>query len=53
MFEEIISDYINKLTGKIEDIQTFGNIINLIEINRIKEEKGGYGFGGFSEGRRF
>ena len=39
MFEEIISDYINKLTEKIEDIQTFGNIINLIEINRIKEEK--------------
>ena len=39
MFEEIISDYINILIGKIEDIQTFGNIINLIEINRIKEEK--------------
>ena len=38
MFEEIIGDYINKLIGKIEDIQTFGNIINLIEINRIKEE---------------
>ena len=38
MFEEIISDYIHKLIGKIEDIQTFGNIINLIEINRIKEE---------------
>ena len=38
MFEEIIGDYIHKLIGKIEDIQTFGNIINLIEINRIKEE---------------
>jgi hypothetical protein len=39
MFEEIISDYINKITGKIKDIQTFGNIIKLIEVNRIKEEK--------------
>ena len=39
IFEEIISDYINKITGKIKDIQTFGNIIKLIEVKRIKEEK--------------
>ena len=39
MFEEIISDYINKITGKIKDIQTFGNVIKLIEVKRINEEK--------------
>ena len=39
MFEENISDYINKITGKIKDIQTFGNVIKLIEVTRIKEEK--------------
>ena len=39
MFEENITDYINKLTEKIKDIQTFDNIINLIEVNRIKKEK--------------
>ena len=39
MFEEIITDYINKITGKIKDIQTFGNIIKLIKVERIKEQK--------------
>ena len=39
MFEENITDYINKITGKIEDIQTFGNIIKLIDESKIKEEK--------------
>ena len=39
MFEEIITDYINKITGKIKDIKTFGNIIKLIRVDRIKEEK--------------
>ena len=37
--KKYIIDYINKLTEKIKDIQSFGNIIQLIEINRIKEEK--------------
>ncbi len=36
LFEENIRDYINKITGKIKDIQTFGNIIKLINIGRIK-----------------
>ena len=39
MFEENINDYINKITDKIKDIQTFGNIIRLIDVNRIKTEK--------------
>ena len=39
MFEENITDYINKITSKIEDIQTFGNIIKLIDESKIKEEK--------------
>ena len=39
IFEENIIDYINKLTEKIKDIKTFGNIIHLIEVNRIKKEK--------------
>ncbi len=39
MFEENITDYINKMTSKIEDIQTFGNIIKLIDETKIKEEK--------------
>jgi len=38
MFEENISEYINKITGKIKDIQTFGNIIKLIDEKRMKEE---------------
>ena len=39
MFEENITDYINKITSKIKDIQTFGNIIKLIDVDRIVEEK--------------
>jgi hypothetical protein len=38
MFEENITDYINKITSKIENIQTFGNIIKLINEKKIKEE---------------
>ena len=38
MFEENISEYINKITGKIKDIQTFGNIIKLIDEKRMKED---------------
>jgi S-adenosylmethionine hydrolase len=39
MFEENITEYINKITGKIINIETFGNIIKLIKLERIKEEK--------------
>ena len=38
MFEENISEYINKITGKIKDIKTFGNIIKLIDEKRMKED---------------
>ena len=31
MFEENITEYINNITEKIKDIQTFGNIIELID----------------------
>ena len=44
IFEENITDYINKITEKIKDIKTFGNIIELIEIDRINEEKQKYYF---------
>ena len=39
MFEENITDYINKITSKIEDIQTFGNIIKLIDESKIEKNK--------------
>ena len=39
MFEEKIGEYLNKITGKITNIQTFGNIMKLIKVERIKEEK--------------
>ena len=44
MFEENINDYINKITEKIKDIQTFDNVIKLINVNRLKEEKQKYYF---------
>ena len=44
MFEENITDYINKITSKITNIQTFGNIIKLIKIERLNEEKQKYYF---------
>ena len=39
VFEENIVDYINKITGKIKDIQTFGNIIKLVNVEEIKYDK--------------
>ena len=39
MFEENIGDYINKITGKIDSIQTFGNITKLVNIEKIEEDK--------------
>ena len=38
VFENMIIQYINKITEKIKDIQTFGNIIKLIDEKRMKEE---------------
>ena len=42
IFKENINDYINKITSKIKDIPTFGNIIKLIDITRIQEKKKDY-----------
>ena len=39
MFEENIIDYIHNLTGKIKNIQTFGNIIKLVDEEKIPKEK--------------
>ena len=39
VFEENIVDYINKITGKIKNIQTFGNIIKLVNVEEIKYDK--------------
>ena len=44
MFEENITEDINKITGKITNIQTFGNIMKLIKIEGTKEEKQKYYF---------
>ena len=42
IFQENITEFINKITSKIKDIPTFGNIIKLIDINRIQEKKKDY-----------
>jgi len=39
IFQENKKDFINKITSKIKDISTFGNIIKLIDITRIQERK--------------
>ena len=44
MFEENIIDYIHNLTGKIKNIQTFGNIIKLVDEEKIQKEKQFYYF---------
>ena len=38
MFETRIRDYIKKMTDKINNIESFGNVIKLITIERLKEE---------------
>jgi hypothetical protein len=42
IFQENKKDFINKITSKIKDIPTFGNIIKLIDITRIQERKKDY-----------
>ena len=44
IFEENIGDFIDKIISKINNITTFGNVIKLIDVNRIKEEKQIYYF---------
>ena len=39
LFEENITEYINKIAEKIVNIQTLENIIKLVRVDRIKEEK--------------
>jgi len=42
MFEENITEFINKIISKIEDISTFGTIIELIDVTRIEKKKKDY-----------
>ena len=42
IFKENITEFINKITSKIKDILTFGNIIKLIDVTRIQEKKKDY-----------
>ena len=39
MFKENIREFINKITSKIEDIDTFGTIMEIIDTTRIEKEK--------------
>jgi hypothetical protein len=38
MFEIRIRDYIHKMTEKINNIESFGSVIKLVTIERLKEE---------------
>ena len=42
IFEANIKDFINKITSKITDILTFGNIMKLLDANRLGEKKKDY-----------
>jgi hypothetical protein len=42
IFEDNILEYLDKLTSKIENISTFDNIMELIDISRIKSKEGEY-----------
>ena len=44
IFEKNINDYINKMTGKIKDIQTFCDVIIFINVNKLNEERQKYYF---------
>ena len=39
MFKENIAEFINKILSKIEDISTFGTVMELIDVERIKKKK--------------
>ena len=39
MFEENITEFINKILSKIKDISTFGTVMELIDIKRIEKKK--------------
>ena len=39
IFKENIIEFINKITSKIIDISTFGNVIEIIDITRLDEDK--------------
>ena len=42
IFEENITEFIDKIVSKIEDISTFGTVMELININRIEKKKNYY-----------
>ena len=42
IFQENMTEFIYKITSKIKDIPTFGNIIKLIDVTRIHEKKKDY-----------
>ena len=42
MFKENIADFLNKIISKIEDIETFGTIIELITVERLGKKKKDY-----------
>jgi len=42
IFEVNLRDFINKITSKIKDILTFGNIIKLLDANHLGEKKKDY-----------
>ena len=42
MFKENITEFINKIISKIEDISTFGIVIKLIDVTRIEKKKKDY-----------
>ena len=42
MFEENITEFINKIVSKIEDISTFGTVMELIDTKRLENEKKNY-----------
>ena len=42
MFKENLGEFINKIISKIEDISTFGTVMELIDIKRIEKKKKDY-----------
>ena len=42
MFKENIAEFLNKILSKIEDISTFGTIMELITVNRLEKKRKDY-----------
>jgi len=39
MFKENLEEFINKIISKIEDISTFGTVLELIDVSLIEKKK--------------